>query len=211
MLRRSFDAKSIHLRDSYIAISIYVHPVHIRRPGRQFPRPRHRARQGGPATTCSHAFSTLRNLKSPSQISQDEDIFRGFPELPESGSVLGTIRKNGAVDAPTPPPRSEESLSSDPGPDPPIRKILPKKKERLDHVRNKTSALSQEDLSGTAGGHNKRGDRPHSSQRYGYMGMFLYNTPLCRPGYLMNNRAIHESDSLVGDARGHPRCEHRRH
>src|SRR3954471_14789930 len=85
MLRQGLNARSIQLRDSYIAISNYVRCGHARS-NRRFSCLRHRSRRTDASTTHLNTLSTFRNLNDLSRKPQDEDITRGFQEPP--GSVL---------------------------------------------------------------------------------------------------------------------------
>jgi hypothetical protein len=170
MLRQSLIARSIHLKDSYIAISKYVRCGHARVPNRQFYCPHDPARRSGTSTTHSNPFSTLRNLKDRPRIPQDADITQGFPEPPESGSAPSTSEGNGKAEAPTPHQPSEESLPSDPGPDIPIRQVLSKNFESPRPKKDNASAPSHEDLMGTEGDHDGKGGIHYSSGQYKYMG-----------------------------------------
>jgi hypothetical protein len=173
MLGRSFDARSIHLRESYIAISTYVRSVHIQSLNRRLPCPRQRPRQHGPSTIRSQPFSALTNLKDHSRVPQNEDITQGFPEPPASGLAPNISERNRNAEAPMPDQPSGQTLPSDSGPDSSTGKMLPKRNESSDSG-NDSTVRPQEDLTGTESGHDGTGDIQHLSRRYRYMGRALH-------------------------------------
>jgi hypothetical protein len=175
MLRRSFDVRSIHLRESYIAISSYVRSVHIQRPIRRLSRPRDRPRQHDPSTIRPHPFSTLTILEDRSREPQNEDITQGFPEPPGSRLAPSKSEKNRNAEASTPHQPSAQSLPSDPGPDLPLGTTLPKGNETSDSEKNNSTARPQEDHTRTEN-HDKTDDTQHLSRQYRYMGRVLRTT-----------------------------------
>jgi hypothetical protein len=175
MLRQSLNARSIQLRDSYIAISNYVRCNHAR-PNRQFSCLRDRPRRAGAPTTHLNTFSTFRNLNDLSRTPQDEDITRGFPEPPES-VLPPTLEENGKAQTQAPRQPSKESMPSDPGPDVPLG--TERFNEEDSSVPN-APAPSQEHLVGSQNHGDGTGDIQHSDGHRKYMGKLISITPLCR-------------------------------
>jgi hypothetical protein len=171
MLRQSLNARSIQLRDSYIAISNYVRCGHAR-PNRQFSCLRDRSRRTDTSTTHLN-FSTFRNLKDRSRTPQDEDITRGFPEPPESVLPPPTLEESEKAQTQTPHQPSEESLPSDPGPDVPLRTEWLKKHDSPAPNMKKAPASPQEHLVGSQGHGDGTGDIQRSNGRYTYMGKLI--------------------------------------
>ena len=190
MLRQGLNARSRHLRDSYIAISNYVRSSHTRSSNQQFSCLCDRTRRPGPSTTHSNRFSNLRNLEDRSRIPHDEDITEGFPEPPESVVAPSESEGNGKALTPTPHQPSEESLPSDPGPDVPIRAVWPKNPKSAKSNKNATPALSQEDPAGTEGARYGKGGMHHLSGQYPYMGMAILNVPMFSLPNLTHSRAL---------------------
>jgi len=182
MQRRSLNARSIHLRESYIAISSYVRSVHIQRPNRRFFCPRGRPCQHDSSKIHSHQFSTITNLKDHSRVPRDEDITQGFPEPPGSGLAPSTSERNRNTEAPTPHRSSGQSLPPDPAPGSPAETILPNRNKNSDSEKNDSPARPQEDLTGAECGHEKTGCTQHLSGRYEYMGKVLHHShPIYAP------------------------------
>ena len=176
MLRQSLNARSIQLRDSYIAISNYVRCGHAR-PSRQFSCLRDRSRRTNASTTHLNTFSTFRNLNDLPRTPQDEDITRGFPEPPESVFPPSALEENEKAQTQTPHQPSEESLPSDSGPDVPLRtEWLKKHKSSAPNMKN-APAQSQEHLVGSQGHDNGTGDIQHSNGQYKYMGKLISIAP----------------------------------
>ena len=172
MLRQSFNARSIHLRDSYIAISNYVRCGHAR-PNRQFPCLRDRSRRTKASTTHLNTFSTFRNLNDLSRTPKDEDITRGFPEPPESVLAPPTLEESEKTQTQTPHQPSKEPLPSDPGPDIPLRKAWSKKHDRPAPNMKNAPAIPQEHLIGSQGHSDGAGSIQHSNEQYKYMGKLI--------------------------------------
>ena len=172
MLRQSFNARSIHLRDSYIAISNYVRCGHAR-PNRQFPCLRDRSRRTKASTTHLNTFSTFRNLNDLSRTPKDEDITRGFPEPPESVLAPPTLEESEKTQTQTPHQPSKEPLPSDPGPDIPLRKAWSKKHDRPAPNMKNAPAIPQEHLIGSQGHSDGTGSIQHSNEQYKYMGKLI--------------------------------------
>jgi len=176
MLRQSLNARSIQLRDSYIAISNYVRCGHTR-PNRQFSCLRDRSRRTDASTTHLNTFSTFRNLNDLPRTPQDEDITRGFPEPPESILPPQTLEENEKAQTQTPHRPSEESLPSDPGPDVPLRTGWLKKYNSSAPNKKNASAPSLEHLVGSQGHGDGTGDIQHSNGEYKYMGKLVSIAP----------------------------------
>src|SRR5256885_1406402 len=170
MLRQSFNAGSIQLRESYIAISNYIRCSHVRAPNRKFLCLRDRAHRAGPSSIHLHPFSTLRSLHNRSEILEGENITQGFPEPPGSGLTQSTPEGNGLVQASASPQASEPSLPSDPGPDVPVRAVYPQNHESSNPYNTNPSAPPQGVLMGKEGGHVGEGGKPNSRPQYRYMG-----------------------------------------
>ena len=172
MLRQSLNARSIQLRNSYIAISNYVRCGHAR-PNRQFSCLRDRSRRTGTSTTHLNTFSTFRNLNDLSRTPQDEDITRGFPEPPESVLAPPTSEENKKTQTQTPHQPSKEPLPSDPGPDVPLRKEWLEKHDSSAPNTKNTPATPQEHLVGSQGHDDGTGGIQHSNEQYKYMGKLI--------------------------------------
>jgi hypothetical protein len=179
MLRQSLNARSIQLRDSYIAISNYVRCGHAR-PNRQFSCLRDRSRRTDASTTHLNTFSTFRNLNNLPRTPQDEDITRGFPEPPESVLPSSTLEENEKAQTQTPHQPSEEPLPSDPGPDVPLRTEWLKKHNSSAPNMKKAPAPSQEHLVGSQGHDDGTGGIQHSNGRSKYMGKLTSVAPSFR-------------------------------
>jgi hypothetical protein len=176
MLRRSLNARSIQLRDSYIAISNYVRCNHAR-PNRQFSCLRDRPRRADAPATHHNTFSTFRNLNDLSRTPQDEDITRGFPEPPESVLPPPTLEENEKAQSQAPRQPSKESLPSDPGPDVPLRtERLKEQDSSVPNMKN-APAPSQEHLVGSQNHGDGTGDIQHSDGQRKYMGKLISTTP----------------------------------
>jgi hypothetical protein len=171
MLRQSLNARSIQLRDSYIAISNYVRCGYAR-PNRQFSCLRDRPRRTDTSTTHLNTFSTFRNLNDLSRTRQDGDITRGFPEPPESVLSPSTLEENEKAQTQMLHQPSKESLPSDPGPDVPLR---------TGRLKKHDSSPSQEHLAGGQGHDDGIGDIQHSNGQYKYMGKLILIALLRRP------------------------------
>jgi hypothetical protein len=176
MQRRSLNARSIHARESYIAISSYVRSVHIQRPNRRFFCPRGRPCQYDSSTIHSHQFSILTNLKDHSRVTRNEDVTQGFPEPPGLGLAPSTSERNRNAEAPTPHQSSGQSLPPDHAPGSSAGTILPDRNKSSDSEKNDSTARPQEDLTGAECGHDKRSCTQHLSRRYQYMGEVLHHT-----------------------------------
>ena len=170
MLRQSLNARSIQLRDSYIAISNYVRCGHAR-PNRQFSCLRDRSRRTDALTTHLNAFSTFRNLNDLPRTPQDEDITRGFPEPPESVLAPPTLEESEKIQTHYQP--SKESLPSDPGPDVPVRKEWPKKHDSSTPNMKNTPAAPQKHLVGSRSHDDGTSGTQHSNGQYKYMGKLI--------------------------------------
>jgi hypothetical protein len=178
MLRQSINARSIQLRDSYIAISNYVRCGHAR-PNRQFSCLRDRSSRTDTSTTHLNTFSTFRNLNDPSRTRQDEDITRGFPEPPESVLAPPTLEESEKTQTQTPHQPSKEPVPSDPGPDIPLRKVWPKKHDSS--AMKNTPATPQEHLVGSQGHDDGTDGIQHLNEQYKHMGKLISIALLRRP------------------------------
>ena len=173
MLRQSLNARRIHLRESYIAISKYLHFGHARIPNRHFCCPRDGIRRTRLSKAYPNTFCTLQNLGDRPRLPQDKDITQGFPEPPQPGPVPDASEENGKTHALGSNRPLEESLSSGSGPDVPFRRILIKD-HGISRSNDSTGCIgSQESPIGADGDHVQR-------RRYPHMGRFTSKARLSR-------------------------------